>query len=127
MKHLLKVLSLRAVIMGLVATGLCLIFPLAVIPIVSTSCALYLASSVMSVISANKIEKEKANVTVGDLEYHKFNQPGNSLENSIIKTIDSTTEKISARKKLPKKVNIKGKDKNIIKSDNNKIDSDLTM
>ena len=102
MKHLLRVLSLRAVIMGLGATGLCLIFPSAVIPIASTSCALYLASSVMSVISANKIEKEKAKLPVGDLEYHKFNQPGNSLENAIIKKNKTTKNKKKTIKKIKK-------------------------
>lgn len=102
MKHLLKVLSLRGVIIGGVATGLCFIFPPAAIAIATTAGVTYLASAAVSIKHTKEIEDEKAIISAGDLEFYEFKKVGNSFENKIINTIDRKVEQLKERKQMKK-------------------------
>lgn len=62
MKHLLKVLSIRAIIMGGIATGLCFLFPAFIVPIAIAAGASYLISAAATITYAKKIDKEIDNI-----------------------------------------------------------------
>lgn len=93
MKHLLKVLSIRAIIMGGIATGLCFLFPAFIVPIAIAAGASYLISAAATITYAKKIDKEIDNIPRGDLEYYKFEKPGTFLENSTINAFNKIADR----------------------------------
>lgn len=93
MKHLLKVLSIRAIIIGGIATGLCFLFPAFIVPIAVTAGASYLISAAATINYAKKIDKEVDNIPRGDLEYYKIEKPGIFLENSTINAFNKIADR----------------------------------
>ncbi|MGN0787970.1 MAG: hypothetical protein ACI4L6_02790 [Candidatus Onthoplasma sp.] len=126
MKHLIKILSLRAIIMGAITTGLCFLFPGAIIPISIIASVSYLISAVASVEHAKSIGDEMDTIPTGDLKYYEFKAPGTSLENKIVNTVDKLEEQCKERNN--KQENDTNKEKTVkedkneyseIKNDNN--------
>ncbi|MGN1201449.1 MAG: hypothetical protein ACI4R8_04260 [Candidatus Caccovivens sp.] len=106
MKHIVKILCVRGVVMGAIAAGLCIAFPFTavLIAVPAVTCLSFAVSAQISIETAKEISAEIQRIPVGDMYLHEFKMPGTKFENAVINLFERSSKKERKKEKESKKV-----------------------